>query len=105
MTLTTTSRPSIEMMARPEITTEHAALYDENGYLALPDALTPDEVRSLRDETVRICRGELGAVAGLPPVASGDSDEEVIQLFRRLFSSTWLSALSAAFRCSPRYSL
>ena len=47
--------------------------------LALPDALTPDEVQALRDETVHICRGEKGDVAGLPPVARDDSDDDVIR--------------------------
>ena len=64
---------------RPEVSAEHAAFFDENGYLALPDALSPGEVQALNDETVRICRGALGDVAGLPPVGRDDSDDEVIQ--------------------------
>ena len=79
MTLTTTLDPIVETVTRPEITAEHVASFRENGYLALPDALMPDEVQALRDETVRICRGELGAVAGLPPVGRGDSDDDVIR--------------------------
>ena len=78
MTLTTTLEPTVETVTRPEITDEHAAFSGENGFLALADAQTPDEVQALRDETVRICRGE-GDVAGLPPVGRDDSDDDVIR--------------------------
>ncbi len=105
MTLTTTFRPPIEMVTRPgafwAITDEHAAFYGENGYLALPDALTPAEVRSLRDETVRICRGELGAVAGLPSVASGDSDEDIIRRTLCVHFPHKLSQLMFDFLAQP----
>lgn len=78
MTLATTFDPPV-IRARPDITTAHATFYQENGYLVVADALTPDEVQALRDETVHICRGKAGAVAELPPVAADDSDEDVIR--------------------------
>lgn len=53
--------------------------YQENGYLVVTDALNAWEVDALRNETVRICRGELGGVAGLPPVLPTDADDDVIQ--------------------------
>ena len=65
MTLTPTQEPSVQTHTRPEVTAEHAAFFPENGYLALPDALSPEEVQALNDETVRICRGEIDDVAGL----------------------------------------
>ena len=49
MTLTTTFDPIVKTVTRPEISGEHAAFFRENGYLALADALTPDEVQALRD--------------------------------------------------------
>ena len=79
MTLTATMDAPAQTVTRPEVTAEHAASFRENGFLALPDALTPDEVQALRDETVHICRGEMGEVNGLPPVGPDDSDDEVIQ--------------------------
>ena len=57
MTLTATLEAPAETVTRPVVTAEHAASFRENGFLALPDALTPDEVQALRDETVGICRG------------------------------------------------
>lgn len=62
-----------------QITAEHATFYRENGYLVIENALTPNEVDALRQETVRICRGQLGHVRGLPPVLPTDSDDDVIQ--------------------------
>lgn len=64
---------------RPQITQTHADFYRKNGYLVVEDALSPSEVDALRNETVRICRGELGHVSGLPPVLPDESDDEVIQ--------------------------
>ena len=79
MTVTATVEPPAQTHTRPEVTAEHADFFHENGYLALPGALSPGEVQALNDETVRICRGEMGDVAGLPPVGRDDSDDEVIQ--------------------------
>jgi len=79
MTVTPTLEPPAQTHTQPEVTAEHAAFFHENGYLALPDALSPGEVQALNGETVRICRGEMGDVAGLPPVGRDDSDDEVIQ--------------------------
>jgi phytanoyl-CoA hydroxylase len=39
--------------------------FDRDGYLVLAGALSAGEVQALRDEAVRICRGELGAVDGV----------------------------------------
>ncbi|MEZ4866250.1 MAG: phytanoyl-CoA dioxygenase family protein [Caldilineaceae bacterium] len=64
---------------RPVITQQEADFYREHGYLVVADALTPTEVDALRMETVRICRGQLGHVRGLPPVYAEDSDDDVIK--------------------------
>jgi ectoine hydroxylase-related dioxygenase (phytanoyl-CoA dioxygenase family) len=57
----------------------YADFYRENGYLVIEDALDRAEVEALRRETVSICRGERGAVAGLPEVLPADSDADVIK--------------------------
>jgi len=68
-----------DLAARVPIREQQINFYREQGYLVVEDALSPDEVDTLRRETVRICRGELGSVRGLPPVEPGDGDDEVIQ--------------------------
>jgi phytanoyl-CoA hydroxylase len=53
--------------------------YDRDGYAVLADALSASEVQALRDEAVRICRGELGAVDGVRRAAAGEPDERVVR--------------------------
>jgi phytanoyl-CoA hydroxylase len=51
------------------------------GYLVLDGALAAGELQSLRDEAVRICRGELGAVDGAERAADDEPDELVIRRY------------------------
>src|ERR1700689_2228318 len=46
-------------------TTEAADFYRDNGFVIIEDAFSPTEVQELRDETVKICRGERGEFGGL----------------------------------------
>jgi phytanoyl-CoA hydroxylase len=55
--------------------------FDRDGYVVLADALSAGEVQALRDEAVRICRGELGAVDGVEPAAAGEPDEQVVRRY------------------------
>ncbi|MEO0563200.1 MAG: phytanoyl-CoA dioxygenase family protein [Chloroflexota bacterium] len=59
-------------------TQEQINFYAENGYLVVEDALTPDEVQAICDETVAICRGQRGEVLGLPGHTPTETDDEVI---------------------------
>jgi ectoine hydroxylase-related dioxygenase (phytanoyl-CoA dioxygenase family) len=61
------------------ITPTQIDFFRENGYLVVENALDPGEVEALRRETVRICRGELGQVKGLPPFLPEESDDDIIQ--------------------------
>jgi phytanoyl-CoA hydroxylase len=54
--------------------------FQRDGYVVLRDALSADEVRALREESVRICRGELGTIEGVEPAEDGAPDDQV---FRR----------------------
>jgi ectoine hydroxylase-related dioxygenase (phytanoyl-CoA dioxygenase family) len=53
--------------------------YEQDGYTVLADALSAGEVQALRDEAVRICRGELGAVDGVRRAADDEPDEQVVR--------------------------
>ena len=64
---------------RLEITQHQIDFFQENGYLVVENALSPEEVQGLRQETAQICRGERGRVKGLPPFLPEESDDEVIQ--------------------------
>lgn len=55
--------------------------FQRDGYAVLQDALTPAEVEEINAETVRLCRGELGAVGGeFEPDQSG-TDEDVLRRY------------------------
>jgi phytanoyl-CoA hydroxylase len=66
-----------EMTSR--ISDDDVAFYQKNGYLIVPNALSPEEIESLRNETTAICRGDRGEVNNLPEGTSKDSDDEVNQ--------------------------
>jgi phytanoyl-CoA hydroxylase len=55
--------------------------YHRDGYIVLADALRPDEVRALRDETVRICRGELGTIDGVQRPGADEPDDVVVRRY------------------------
>lgn len=62
---------------RIRITADEVAFYNANGFLIVPDALSPEDVELLRGETTAICRGLRGEVRNLPEHAPTDTDEEV----------------------------
>lgn len=53
----------------------------EDGYGVLANALTPDEVAALNTEAARLCRGELGEVAGRFEADLDGSDVEVMRKY------------------------
>lgn len=61
--------------------TELAEFYRKNGYVTVPDTLNHKEVEALRREAAKICRGELGAIKGVLPSETGESDDELIQRY------------------------
>jgi len=63
----------------PIITEEHAASYERDGFLVVPDALSPEELEELRNDTVAICRGQWGEVGNLPEFDDADSDNDIQQ--------------------------
>jgi phytanoyl-CoA hydroxylase len=58
---------------------ELVSRYRRDGYLVVPDALCSDEVRALREEAGRICRGERGAVDGAQPPGADEADELIVR--------------------------
>jgi phytanoyl-CoA hydroxylase len=69
--------------------------YRRDGYVVLADALRSDEVRILREEAARICRGELGPVDGVQPPGADEPDQ---LLFRRYLCIHFPHKLSELMR-------
>jgi phytanoyl-CoA hydroxylase len=55
--------------------------FARDGFLVLPDALSPSEVDALRAETVEICRGSRGAIDGVTPADPAAADDDVIRRY------------------------
>jgi ectoine hydroxylase-related dioxygenase (phytanoyl-CoA dioxygenase family) len=58
-----------------------SAAYQRDGFVILENALTSADVDRLRAETLRICRGELGEVAGAEPPDPAATDDAVLRQF------------------------
>ena len=80
MTDISVDAPAARAPARAE-RSELARRYHRDGYAVLAGALAAAEVQALRDEAVRICRGELGAVEGVEPARPGEPDEQVVRRY------------------------
>ena len=52
--------------------------YQEDGYVILEDAFSPDAVSKILADAVRICRGHYGEYSGLLGSHDGESDDEVL---------------------------
>jgi ectoine hydroxylase-related dioxygenase (phytanoyl-CoA dioxygenase family) len=57
------------------------AFYRDNGFLVVEGAFDAGEVQALNDETLAICRGERGEFAGIEPVQSGETDQDVVRKY------------------------
>jgi ectoine hydroxylase-related dioxygenase (phytanoyl-CoA dioxygenase family) len=53
--------------------------YRDRGYAILDAAFAMDEVNALRDEALRICRGDRCPVAGLEPAKASEPDDAVLR--------------------------
>jgi phytanoyl-CoA hydroxylase len=79
---------------------ELVSRYRRDGYLVLPDALRSDEVRALREEAGRICRGERGAVDGAQPGAD-EPDELIVRRYLCIHFPHKLSELMRGMLAHP----
>ena len=71
------AEPSVEL----KISGGPGEQFREQGFLLLQDALSPDEVEVLRDETVRICRGDRSEVDGLERASPDEADADVLRRY------------------------
>lgn len=55
-----------------------AQAYARNGYLVVPSVFSPIECAQMQLESVAVCRGERGAVAGLEPAQPGQSERDLL---------------------------
>jgi phytanoyl-CoA hydroxylase len=75
--------------------------YHRDGYVVLREALSAPEVQALRDEAVRICRGELGAVEGVQVAGADEPDEVVLRRYLCIHFPHKLSELLRGMLAHP----
>jgi phytanoyl-CoA hydroxylase len=75
--------------------------YHRDGYVVLREALSASEVQALRDEAVRICRGELGAVEGVQRAGADEPDEVVLRRYLCIHFPHKLSELLRGMLAHP----
>jgi phytanoyl-CoA hydroxylase len=75
--------------------------FAEDGYLVIENALTPEEIEEIRQETTAICRGEAGAVMGVNPPAPGATDDDVIARYLCIHHPHKVSSVMARYMLHP----
>ena len=63
------------------VTPAAVAFYQDQGYLIVENALSPAELAEMRNETTRICRGELGEVRGVTPAEANEAEDDVLRQY------------------------
>lgn len=88
--ITTTTIPGYFSVS--ELGETSTEFFRENGFIVVTDAFSPAQVQALRDDTVKICRGDYGIIHPKSnhitkehpedvPDFSGMTDDEIISLF------------------------
>jgi phytanoyl-CoA hydroxylase len=80
---------------------ELASRYHRDGYVVLADALSAGEVGALREEAVRICRGELGTLDGVQPPGTDEPDEVIVRRYLCIHFPHKLSELMRGMLAHP----
>lgn len=58
---------------------EAKAFYEENGYLVVEDCFSAEELQTLKDDALAICRGDLGDIKGLEKAQPDESPDDVLR--------------------------
>ncbi len=74
----------------------------EDGFAVLAGALSPEEVAAINAEAVRLCRGDLGEIAGVTPAVDGESDEDVMRRYLCIHFPNKLSKVIAGSLHHPK---
>ena len=79
MSSSAVARPATPMHA--EVTDDLIAQIRDDGYGVLLNAITPEEVRQLREDAARLCTGELAQIVGAPEAPLGETVDDLMRRF------------------------
>ncbi len=80
---------------------EQARFFVENGYLVVPDLITPEEVEELRQDAIAVARGKYPCEGITPPPAEM-SDEEVLRSILCIHQPHYVSPVMEKYVRHPR---
>lgn len=70
-----------QFVVNGNITPANVQFYHDYGYLVAPGLLSPEEIDLLKKDTVKIFRGEYGAVEGTLPAMENETDADVLKKY------------------------
>ena len=73
--------PEEAMVRSGRCSPANTAYYRDKGYLIAPGLFSTEEIAALKEETAHIFKGQRGAIEGLLPSTSGESDAEVLKKY------------------------
>lgn len=80
---------------------DQVRFFVDNGYLVLPNLVTPEEVEQLRNDTIKIARGEYPC-ENLPAVGDEISDETVLHSILCIHQPHYISPVMEQFVRHPK---
>lgn len=86
----------------PKIATEQqVCFFVDNGYLVLPDLVTPEEIEELKQDTLKLARGGYPCES-LKPLPAEMSDEEALQNILCIHQPHYISPVSEKYVRHPK---
>lgn len=70
-----------QFIIKGQINPENAQFYEDYGYLIAPDILSQNKIAKLKNDAVKIFRGEYGIMDGLIPVEVNEADTDVLKKY------------------------
>src|SRR5688572_4270420 len=99
MTLTATAPERVDVPT--VVSEEQVRSFVENGYLVVPDLVTPEEIEALRRDAVALARGNYPCKS-LQPLPADLSDEEVLRNILCIHQPHYVSPVMEAHVRHPR---
>lgn len=80
---------------------EQVQFFVDNGYLVMPGLIEPDEIEELREDTVRIARGEYPC-EGITPVSPEQSDAQILRSILCIHQPHYISPVMEKYVRHPK---
>jgi len=75
--------------------------WERDGFLVMPNVVSQPDIRALREETAKVCRGERGKVMGLKELDKSLSSDEVVRQYLAIHFPHKLSPLMKSMVSYP----